>query len=470
MNILLKLFTIILILNPLSAFAQDKILDGEQENSAVILAYHRVGEDNHPDTSIKIEQFKNHLDEILTEGYKVLAVKDILTAIKENTTLPEKAIGITFEGGFKSAYRNAMTLLLENNLPFTVFYASDKADADYQQFLDWEELKKLEQNPLVDLGILPATYSRIFDKETADIRAEVNQARVSYREHFGKEPKYFAYTFGEYSSKFKEIIKDQGFDAAFGLQSGAIGLGADFMALPRFSMTQSHGSIDRFRLVSQSKPFYISNITPSDAVLRSSRPSIGFSVAERLSDQLDRLSCFVSDLGQVDKEVIGGNRVELRLNKDITSDRVRVNCTLPVVENGQTTDNWRWLGMLMVRGDDADAATTTAPKAEAEEPVTPDEAEAAPVAEDIMPEEPLSAEDEIPQESIIETESQSALEKTPEEAPVIEETQDTTEPAIEDKQIIDAVEEVEIPDPQGAAPSSVILSPEDQVEPLPVVE
>jgi len=465
MNVILRLFTIVLIFTPMAAIAQNAILDEDVENSAVILAYHRVGEDNQPDTNIKIEQFKSHLDEILSEGYKVLAVKDILAAIKENTTLPEKTIGITFEGGFKSAYKNAMIPLLENNLPFTVFYASDKADAHYEQFLNWDDLKKIEENPLVDLGILPATYSRIFDKSPSDIRAEMNKARISYRDHFGKEPQYFAYTFGEYSSKFKEIVKEQGFDAAFALQSGAVGDGADFMALPRFSLTQSHGSIDRFRLVAQSKPFYISNITPNDAILRSSKPSIGFSVSDRLSGQLDKLSCFISELGQVKTEIIGEKRVELRLNKNINSDRVRVNCTLPVIENGQNTDNWRWLGMLMVRRENNLESTETQ----------------APAADD-TPKNTTSSE-EIPEKTTsANTPEMSARIRSPEEtSPMPAETQGKApdkiedkvenkaeEPTIEKSKVIDAFEDMNIPtitlEPSS---SSVLLSPEDKIEPPP---
>ena len=118
----------------------------EDETKAVILAYHRIGEDAYPDTNLRTEQFIEHVKELEGGDYTILPLSDIITALTNATPLPKHTIAITFEGGHKSAQKNAFPLLLERKIPFTVFYASEKADQNNSEYLNWKELTKLRHN------------------------------------------------------------------------------------------------------------------------------------------------------------------------------------------------------------------------------------------------------------------------------------------------------------------------------------
>ena len=52
-------------------------LDADK-SSAVIFVYQRVGDDSLPDSSISMEQFKEHLKELKTGGYNVLPLAHIV--------------------------------------------------------------------------------------------------------------------------------------------------------------------------------------------------------------------------------------------------------------------------------------------------------------------------------------------------------------------------------------------------------
>ncbi|HQX28028.1 MAG TPA: polysaccharide deacetylase family protein [Alphaproteobacteria bacterium] len=319
----------------------------EDKYSAVVLVYHRIGEDAYPDSNLRTEQFMDHLQEIASADYTVLPLSEIIDAVKNHRELPPRALAITFENAYRSALDNAIPALLEKNIPFTVFYSSGQLDAKTAENMSWQELKKLAQNQNVSIGVLPAAYSNLAREPEDEIRRQVNKALLRYREEFGSEPTFFSYPFGEYSLPYKKIIADSGFTAAFGLHSGTVYEGADFFALPRFTMTERFGDTERFRLVVNALPLPAIDIEPRDPQIGGAAPSIGFSLPPSLENESADLSCFVSGRGQPEIERLG-NRIELRLADIPGDERVRLNCTMPGPMDTQTdVEQWRWLGMVL---------------------------------------------------------------------------------------------------------------------------
>ena len=47
------------------------------DNGAVVLMYHRFGEDSLPSTSVRLEQFEAHLQELTSGRYQIMALPDI---------------------------------------------------------------------------------------------------------------------------------------------------------------------------------------------------------------------------------------------------------------------------------------------------------------------------------------------------------------------------------------------------------
>ena len=278
-----------------------------------------------------------------------MPLPDIITALKNKTLLPDKTIAITFEGAYRSAFTNAMPTLIKQQIPFTVFFASNHADSDVEQHLNWPDLKNLNRHKFISLGLHPASYVRLAGENNTGILEQINKARLRYRNHFKQEPKLFSYPFGEYSLAYRNLIEKQGFTAAFGLNSGTTSGTSDIFALPRFTMTENYGDIERFRLVTHARPFPVHSMEPQDPYLETNAPSIGFSVSPVLTAELDKLSCFVSGQQQPAIERLGENRIELRLAEPLSKERTRINCTLPTRGN-KDIPSWRWLGMLLIQG------------------------------------------------------------------------------------------------------------------------
>ncbi len=316
-------------------------------SSAVILVYHRVGEDAYPDSNIRTEQFLTHIQEITDGDYNVLPLSDIIDAAKNHKPLPPRTLAITFDGAKKSIFENAVPALLDKKIPFTLFYASDQVDSGTAQTMTWGNLKDLSRREGVSLGLMPASYLRLPDVSDVEARRQVNKALQRHREMIGTGAQFFAYPFGEYSRSAKKIVDESGFSAAFGLQSGTVYAGSDFLALPRFTMTEKYGDLERFRLVANALPFPAFDIEPQDSRLTGPTPSIGFSVPEDMKNEIKDLSCFLSDQTQPKIEILG-NRVELRLPEAPGDERLRINCTLPSpINTDEDIVQWRWFGMLL---------------------------------------------------------------------------------------------------------------------------
>ena len=59
---------------------------------AVVIMYHRFGENKYPSTNTTIPQFEAHLQELATGGYTVLPLIEIVNSIAEGKPLPDKAL------------------------------------------------------------------------------------------------------------------------------------------------------------------------------------------------------------------------------------------------------------------------------------------------------------------------------------------------------------------------------------------
>ena len=322
----------------------------EDNSKAVILAYHRIGEDHIPDQSITLEQFHAHIREIKAGNYNVLPLTDIIKAISNGETLPTKTLGITLEGAYRSALKNGVPLLLDAEIPFTVFYASNSLDQKDPIFTSWEHLKTLSKEPNVILATLPASYEHIAHRSKQDILKNLNKARQRYRENFEKETTLLSYPFGEYSTELKQLAQSQGYEAAIGLHSGAVFNGSDLYAIPRFSMTESYGDLERFRLVTNALPLPVQDIEPANPILTEDQFFTGFTLPEKLAEQSKALSCFISGEATPIIERLG-SRIEIR-SQTPTQSRARLNCTMsgPVSENDEI--QWRWLGLLYHRASE----------------------------------------------------------------------------------------------------------------------
>lgn len=325
------------------------------KNAVVIYAYQRIGEDQYPGSSLRLEQFEEQINELKTGGYNVIPMDKAVAALKDGTPLPDKTVVLTFGGGHRSIWNHAVPRLLDARLPFTVFVPTDPIDWESPNYMTWKQLRDLHKHDDVSIGIHGAGYEHMVGIKTADVRASINKAATRFREELGFTPKYFAYPYGEYSRALEDIVGEWGFAAAFGQQSGVAYNGSDIHALPRFTMIESYGDLERFQLTANALPLPVQDIIPADNAITENPPNVGFTVDPALAS-LDGLSCFAMGQGRTKLEKVD-NHVELRLSEPLIAERARINCTMPSEAYGPFDEpRWRWFGMMFTVPGNRDQA------------------------------------------------------------------------------------------------------------------
>lgn len=324
------------------------------DKAAAVFAYFAIGNDDNPAASVTEEQFAAQIAELTGGGYNVTKLTDIVEALTLRKALPPHTVALTFDGADRSVIEIALPLLEQHDLPFTVFIPADKVETG-KPYMSWDDLRRLKRNPLVTFGIHPASYGRLTAGPAEDIKRQINNAVSAVRKELDVDVTVFAYPFGEYDASYEKIVRSMGFAAAFGQHSGVAYAGDNLYALPRFTITERYGDLERFQMTANALPLPAKDISPSDPHLSTLTPAIGFTVPDTLARSLKALSCFSSTEEKPKLEIINA-RVELRLEHPFKELRPRINCTLPVTDIEGEEPRWRWFGALYSVSQDLLAA------------------------------------------------------------------------------------------------------------------
>lgn len=310
--------------------------EDEMRDSATVLMYHRFGESRYPSTNISIEQFEAHLAHLAAGNYTVLKLDDIIVRLRAGELLPDRTVAITIDDAYLSVYTEAWPRLTEAGFPFTLFVASSPIDRELSGYMSWEQIRELQSSG-VTIGSQTHTHPHMHRLSDEEVRAEISTSNGRFIEELGLRPELFAYPYGEYSQFVIDAVKDAGFRAAFGQNSGIMHSADDQFQLPRFAFNEAYGTIDRLKLAVDGLPLKVHDLTPEDMVLTTNPPLYGFTVSEEMSP-VSQLRCFSNNHGKLDVTMLG-MRAEIRAPGPLTEPRARINCTMPAVDG-----RWRWFG------------------------------------------------------------------------------------------------------------------------------
>ncbi|HSN53650.1 MAG TPA: polysaccharide deacetylase family protein [Candidatus Sulfomarinibacteraceae bacterium] len=313
-------------------------------DEAVVLMYHRFGEDAHPATNVRLEQFESHLDHLASRGYTVVPLADVVAAVRGDGTLPERAVAITIDDAYRSVYREAYPRLEARGFPFTVFVATDLVDSGRPTYMTWEQMREMEAGGATfanhggqHLSFVrrPGVASEI-DRRVR-VQSDIEHAERRLAAELHPLEGVLAYPFGDYDTSVAELVLELGY-VAFGQHSGAIGPTSDPRALPRYFMAEEFAGTDDFALKVATRPLPVASVAPWSPVTSSQRPRLEVTLAAT-DARLDRLVCFAGGQGEAIVQWLEpGRRFAVVPRTELAPGRARVNCTAPTA----TGDRFHW--------------------------------------------------------------------------------------------------------------------------------
>ena len=313
-------------------------------SSAVVIMYHRFGEDAFAATNVTVEQLDAHIAGLKTGKYAVMPLADIVSRLGAGEELPDRAVAITVDDAYRSVYTVAWPRFKAAGLPFTLFASTAHLDQPSPAHMTWDQLREMRAAG-VGIGHHTVSHLHMVGVDAARLNEEITAANGRFQKELDFRPGLFAYPYGEAGAREMALVEKAGFVAAFGQHSGVIGSSGSRFYLPRFAMNENYGDMDRLRLALNALALPVTDVTPADHVVGegANPPAIGFTVAREIGN-LDQLACFFSHAGRARLERLGPSRIEVRTDQAFPKGRTRLNCTLPGPER-----RWRWYGRQFFR-------------------------------------------------------------------------------------------------------------------------
>ena len=305
--------------------------------------YHRFEENKYPSTNIKILDFKKHLEIIKKNNIKFINPKNFEKELVNNKK--QRKILLTIDDGFLSFYKNAWPILKEKKIPFILFVSTREVGSF--NYMNWEQIKEISKEKFVEIGNHSHTHEYLVDEKDEIIKADIQKSINIFKNKLGKNSEFFSYPFGEYSSSFKNIIKNFGFKYAFGQHSGVIDETKNFYELPRFPINEKYGELKRFTSLTKSIPFKYKNIFPEEKYLLVSNnpPNVKIEFYENIKN-LKSINCYSNEADRWRKSeiaFISRNVLQVFIREKFVGERGRINCSLR-----DPSGFWRWLGIQFV--------------------------------------------------------------------------------------------------------------------------
>ncbi len=203
-------------------------------SSTVVLCYHNV-EDKGGSKALTITttEFEKQLQGIKDSGFTVIGMQDFLAFRRGEKEIPAKSCIITIDDGWLSAYTNAWPLLKKFQYPFTLFIYVNYVGTGGKS-MTWEQLGEMRDagvdiqchtyshsNLKIPGGGMDKTHSEMVKRDVAALgvdgwmRKEIVESKAVLEKQLGIKCNAFAYPFGIYNTKARELVKEAGYEAAF---------------------------------------------------------------------------------------------------------------------------------------------------------------------------------------------------------------------------------------------------------------
>ena len=300
----------------------------QANHSAPILLYHHVSEKTPPSTSISPQKFAEHMA-YLRDNHTVVSLQSLLDKVQNRQPLPENAVAITFDDGFRNIMENAHPLLKSLGFPYTIFINPSEVGVG-PGHLNWTELQQLSKEDVL-IANHYWDHRHMLDnaRQTGwleDTRERIIAAEKALEENIGYSPKYFAYPFGEYNKALAGLIAELGM-VGFAQHSGALGYNTNLAEIPRFPAAGFYSNLATLKTKLKTLAMPVTSVSIKDPVFYTP-PVLAYSMTLNTQDFNPSLfSCYFR--GEQIPITWQGETVSINTEITLRPGRSRVNCTAP---------------------------------------------------------------------------------------------------------------------------------------------
>lgn len=204
----------------------------------IILCYHRVvqkeeaGNIRPKGMCVDVESFAHQM-RFLKGNYGPISETEIISALEGRERLPDYAVWVTFDDGYKDNYINAYPILKKYQIPATFFVTTGyinkevvppdvrRGNAD-NLFMSWDEIREMRDNAF-SIGAHTINHKILSTLSEEDITEEILESKGEIEQKLNKKVLSFAYPNGkraDYDQRCIATLKNNGFKLAVTTEGG----------------------------------------------------------------------------------------------------------------------------------------------------------------------------------------------------------------------------------------------------------
>jgi peptidoglycan/xylan/chitin deacetylase (PgdA/CDA1 family) len=220
-----------------------------------VLGYHDFSETS-PETAMRIRtsKFRKQMETFRQLGITVISMDDFTAWKTGDKEIPEKAVLLTFDDGWKSVYTDAYPILKELGYPFTLYLYKNYVDGGGKA-LTTPMIREMMQNGAT-LGSHSVSHPfpitvKSFRKKGANaldayLRKEMGASKIFLESQFATKITSYSYPGGFYTEEMHPLGEEFGYTHMFTVLPGKVKRGLPDATLPRYMILGNYDKIFEF--------------------------------------------------------------------------------------------------------------------------------------------------------------------------------------------------------------------------------
>lgn len=218
-----------------------------------ILCYHQFTKNAVMENQLEItaDAFETQMLYLLANDFRILSFAEAEQIIRQGKPIPEQAVVITIDDGYRSIYDVAWPILKKHGIKATLFIYTDFIGGG--KALKWSQIQEMKQSGLIEIeshGKSHASLSRLPEDEDAAsyqarIESEIKGSNAAFKKYLGTPARYISYPYGNTSTTASSIVKSTGYALAATVTQGENTTYSDPFYLHRTMIYADH-DLDRF--------------------------------------------------------------------------------------------------------------------------------------------------------------------------------------------------------------------------------
>lgn len=216
-----------------------------------VLHYHRISDA--PDSlAVSPARFAQQMHHLAENGWTVLDLVGATEQLQAGT-LPDRAVALTFDDGYRDVVDNALPVLEAHGATATAFVVTGAADGTctfpwYQEqpeMIAWADIVALDRCSGLRFEAHSLTHPDLRSLSDQAARAEIVGSKTELEQRLGRAVSAFCYPVGLYGDRERRLVREAGFRVAVSCEPGVNEPSSDLYALRR-TQVEHHDSLADF--------------------------------------------------------------------------------------------------------------------------------------------------------------------------------------------------------------------------------